>query len=336
MWATAIGSLPHRDVEAACRMTLLHLDTAPAWPQLPRRTFRENMYAQYSEGMPGVVVDEEGKRVFLRRGEGLLDEVERAYQAYLDGETREFAIGEDYAAGLYAFARIVSESERSYPVLKGQVTGPVSYGLTVLDENKRPLLYDEQMADVMVRVLNMKARWMEEFLRGTGKAEQVLIFFDEPYLVSVGSALVNLDREKVVEYLRACTENLQCLTGSHCCGNTDWSILFQSGLDVVNFDAYNYLESIALYPEELTGFLERGGMLAWGLVPNNEEVYRVDADDLARRFEEGVDLLKKRGVPEDLLRERSLVTPSCGLEGVGEDAAERAYAMTAELARLLG
>jgi methionine synthase II (cobalamin-independent) len=336
MWATAIGSLPHRDPEEACRMTLRYLEWAPAWPQLPRRSFRENMYAQYSEGMPGVVVDENERRVHLRRDEGLFEGLERAYQAYLDANAGEFAISEDFAAGLHAFTRIVSEGDRKYPVLKGQITGPVSYGLTVLDENKRPMLYDEQVADAMVRVLNLKARWMEGVLRGTGRTEQVLIFFDEPYLVSVGSALVSLDRERVVNYLRACVENLGCLTGSHCCGNTDWSILFQAGLDVVSFDAFNYMESLALYPEEPTAFLERGGILAWGLVPNTEEVYRVDADGLARRFEEGVSLLRGRGVPEDLLRERSMVTPSCGLEGVEEEAAERAYALTAELARFLG
>jgi methionine synthase II (cobalamin-independent) len=294
------------------------------------------MYAQYSEGMPGVLVDVEERRVQLHRGESLLEELERVYQAYLDGDAGEFAIGGDHAAGLHAFVRMVSGGDRKYPILKGQVTGPVSYGLTVLDENKRPLLYDEQVADAMVRVLNLKARWMEGVLRGTGRAEQVMIFFDEPYLVSVGSALVSLDREKVVSYLRACAEDLGCLTGSHCCGNTDWSILFQASLDVVSFDAFNYMESLALYPEDLAVFLERGGMLAWGLVPNSEEVYRVEADHLARRFEEGVALLRERGVPEDLLRERSMVTPSCGLEGVSEEAADRAYALTAELARLLG
>ncbi len=335
MLATAIGSLPHGDPDKACRMTLRFLEEAPAWPQLPRRSFLENMYAQYSEGMPGVVVDEAGRRVFVRRGEEVFGQLEEVYRAYLDGSTEKFAIGEDHASGLHAFVREVTSQQVTYPVLKGQVTGPISYGLTVLDEDKRPMLYDDQLADAMIRVLNLKARWMEELLRDTGRAEQVMIFFDEPYLVSVGSALVSLSRERVVEALRACREGLGCLVGAHCCGNTDWSILFQAGLDVVNFDAYHYMESMSLYPEELTAFLENGGVLAWGLVPSTEEVYQVNADVLARRFEEGVELLVERGVPEDTLRERSILTPSCGLEGLDEEGAERAYAIASQLAHLL-
>jgi len=333
--ATAIGSLPHRDAEEACALTLRYLTEAPAWPQLPHRDFRENMYAQYSEGLPGVVVDPEGRKVFCDTGRDLLAEMEEVLRAYLDGDLEWAAISEDYASGLYALSRRLAGEGRKYPLLKGQVTGPVSFGLTVLDRGNRPILYHDQMAEVMVKLLNLKARWMEGFLRNTGAAEEVLIFLDEPYLVSVGSALVSVSRDLVVDSIRGCTEGLGCLTGAHCCGNTDWTLLFQAGLDVVNFDAYGYMESLALYPEELSRFLEGGGVLAWGLVPNTPAVDGEEVEDLVRRFEEGVALLASRGVDEDLLRERAMVTPSCGLEGLSEERAERAYRLAAEVSAAL-
>jgi len=335
MMATAIGSLPYTDPEEACAVTLRHLTEVPAWPQLPRRDFRENMYAQYSEGLPGVVVDKERRKVYCDTSRDLLPEVEEVYRAYLDGDYASMTISPEYAAGLHAFAARVEEEGKVYPILKGQVTGPISFGLTVLDENDRPILYNDQLADAMVRVLNMKARWMESFLRGTGAAEDVLIFFDEPYLVSVGSALVSVGPERVVDSIRQCMEGLSCLTGAHCCGNTDWTLLFKAGVRVVNFDAYQYMESMALYPAEVTAFLEAGGVLAWGLVPNNAAVDGETVESLARRFEEGVDLLASRGVDRGLLARRAMITPTCGLEGLTAERAERAYTLTNKLSGLL-
>ena len=335
MMATAIGSLPYTDPQEACAVTLKYLREAPAWPQLPRRDFRENMYAQYSEGLPGVVVDLERRKVFCDTSGDLLPGIEEVYRAYLEGDYDSLPVTAEYAAGLHAMAARLEEEGKVYPVLKGQVTGPISFGLTVMDENNRPILYNDDLAGAMVKLLNLKARWMEGFLRETGAAEEVLIFFDEPYLVSVGSALVSVSPERVVDSLRQCAEGLTCLTGAHCCGNTDWTLLFQSGLQVVNFDAYSYLDSLALYPGEVAAFLEGGGTLAWGLAVNNKEIDGESVDSLARRFEAGVELLASRGVPRDLLYERAMFTPACGLDGVTAQQAEKAYSLTAQLSERL-
>jgi hypothetical protein len=335
MMATAIGSLPYTDPEEACTVTLAHLREAPVWPQLPQRDFKENMYAQYSEGLPGVVVDERERKVYCDTSIDLLPEIEKVYRAYLEGDYAAVSISEDYAAGLHAFAARVRSEGRVYPILKGQVTGPFSFGLTITDENNRPILYNDDLAEAMVKLLNLKARWMEAFLRETGAAGEVLIFFDEPYLVSVGSALVSVSPEWVVDSLQQCAEGLTCLTGAHCCGNTDWTLLFRAGVQVVSFDAFQYMESMALYPSELEEFLAGGGILAWGQVPNNEGLVSETAESLARRFEAGVDLLVSRGVSPGLLLERSMFTPACSLAGLDGKEAERGYELTAELSDLL-
>ncbi|MHC4698797.1 MAG: hypothetical protein ACYTFA_18880, partial [Planctomycetota bacterium] len=47
-------------------------------------------------------------------------------------------------------------------------------------------------------------------------------------------------------------------------GNTDWSIPVDAGANIVNFDAYEYGETIALYPEHMKRLIvERRDALAW-------------------------------------------------------------------------
>ena len=47
------------------------------------------------------------------------------------------------------------------PVVKGQVTGPVSWGLTVADQNRKPVLYDDVLAEAVAKHLRLKATWSE-------------------------------------------------------------------------------------------------------------------------------------------------------------------------------
>ncbi len=335
-WFTvsAIGSFPHTDPHAACDLILECLDELPVWPQLPHRGFQENMYAQYAEGMPGAVLDLAAAKIWCEAGEGLIEEVEAAYGAYLEGNTQAFAISRERAEGLYVFAEKLRSCPGRFPAVKGQVTGPISFGLTVGDQNNRPILYNETLADAMVKVLAMKARWMEEFLLASGALE-VVTFFDEPYLVSVGSALVSVSPEQVIAALNECAAAVRGTTGVHCCGNTDWSILTRTDIDTLNFDAYDFMESVALYPQDIQMFLERGGRLAWGLVPNSQAYRSETAESLADRFEAGVRLLEQRGVDRKLLLEKCMVTPSCGLDGLSVPDSEAVVRLTRELSETL-
>ena len=116
--------------------------------------------------------------------------------------------------------------------MKGQVTGPISFGLTVTDHDRRPALYDETLADAMARHLRLKAAWMEREL--SRLSPTTIIFVDEPYLTSLGSAFVALDNETVIKLTNEALGGLQGLSGMHCCGNTDWSVLMATNIDILN------------------------------------------------------------------------------------------------------
>jgi len=334
---TTIGSLPHADPGEACSLMLDALPEMPAWPQLPKRSFLENMYAQYSEGLPGIRVDEENGRILFQVDESLEAELERFYQAVIDEELEKFAISEEYAAGLQYFVSgpFLPELEKR-AFVKGQVTGPISFGLTVTDQSRRASLYNETLEQVIVKGLTLKSKWESQVLRRAAPGAKVVMFFDEPYLVSVGSALINVSREQLIRDIKECLEGSGAdLTGVHCCGNTDWSILFETGVDIVNFDAFDYLDRFIAYGEEIKEHIQRGGMIAWGVVPNDERVFDGTGEMLAGIVESAFDILESRGIDRLALANQSMITPACGLGSASVEVAERVLHLLADVSGTL-
>ncbi len=322
---TAIGSLPHTDPRKACSLIAKYLPEIPLWPQLPKRSFLENMYVQYSEGFPGLVLDQ--NKIYVNLSRGFEKTLEKLYAAYLENKIEEFAIGERYAAGLYEF---IGHRQEHTSAVKGQVTGPITWGMTVTDENRRPVLYDETAADAVVKLLNMKARWQEKKLREL--SDNTIIFLDEPYMSSIGSALVSIPREHVIELLEGAFDGIKGLKGIHCCGNTDWSLILDTSVDIVSFDAYTYSHTIALYQEALEKFLDGGGILAWGIVPHEEKAVNNEAvSTLLDRLTDAMAGIERKGIKRNKIIEQSLLTPACGLGAVSEEVAEHTLSMLSEL-----
>ena len=324
-----IGSVPHIDSAAICERLVSTLDI-PAWPQLPHRTFKENMYVQFGKALPGVIVDESRERILFDTADDLTPALERFYEHYLADDLEYFGLSTETAQGFYSALDTLSAIPGEWA--KGQVTGPISLGLTVTDEQLRASLYNELLADTIVKNAAMNARWQVRQLRK--QRPNVVIFVDEPYMASFGSAYISLSREQVITMLDevfAAIHQEGALAGVHCCANTDWSVLLATTVDILNLDAFGYLENLALYPAELRAFLDRGGTIAWGMIPNDETIVTVTASQLAERMRAGLELISQkaiaRGVPlaaKDF-EGHSLLTPSCGLGSASVDTAERVF-----------
>lgn len=323
---TIIGSMPHTDPEAACSDIVRHLKDIPVWPQLPRRSFLENMYVQYSQGFPGTVV--EGNRIYVDRSQDLTGPLEEFYTAYLENDIDKYPIGPDYAAGLHRFLAMDNLSPLA---VKGQVTGPVTWGLTVTDKEKKAIIYDDVLGDVVPKLLRLKASWQERELSRISK--NTVIFVDEPYMAAFGSVGVMLSKEQVVSLLEEVFAGIKGLKGVHCCGNTDWSILLGTSVDIISFDAYNYARSLTLYPSQVKKFLDRGGAIAWGIIPNDEQsVGKESAASLNDRLEEAMAPFAREDIPFEQLIKQGLLTPSCGLGSIAtEEAAIRVLELLTEL-----
>lgn len=333
--ATSIGSFPHLDEREVLPIILRDFPDIPFWPQLPKRSFLEEMVAQYSEGFPGMKRDEKEKRFWVDTCSEFEEKVERFYQAVENEELNFFRISEDYAGGLRLLKALSQEEVRKkIQYIKAQVTGPITFGLSLTDQEKRPIFYDSTLKDILIRHLSFKARWLEKILHDLFPGIPTIIFFDEPGLSAFGSAFSGLNQEDVALSLNQCFSAVEGLKGTHCCGNTDWSLLLSTKLDILSFDAYGYFENLSLYPKELRAFLERGGILAWGIVPTSEEVLKEDAQSLVNRFKKGVEILSKEGI-DPVLLERAILTPSCGTASLPIDLSERVCHLTAEVSRML-
>ena len=328
-----VGSLPLISATEAWAWTLKYTPDLPVWAQLPRRSYLENMYAQFSEGFPGVVVDLEAERTYVDRSQDLDRDMERLYVAYLQNDLEYGVLSPEYAAALHQLLTTPGLLPAPPFAIKGQVTGPISWGLTVVDQDRRPLLYDEVMADAIGKHLRLKAAWQEQKLQPF--APQTIMFVDEPYMSSYGSGFVSLNREQVLTLLQEVFAGIAGLKGVHCCGNTDWSVLLDTSVDILSLDAYTYAESLALYPEAVAVFLERGGIIAWGIVPSGAQAMSETAEGLAARLHAALELLVKKGISKDRLFSSGLVTPSCGTGSLQPLVSERVLALTAEVSALM-
>ena len=326
--ATGIGSTPHTNSLTATNFVLETFQDLPFWPQLPRRAFRENMYVQFGEYLPGIRVEDEEEHVWVELGAGWFDAAEAFYAAFLEEDAARFAPSPEYAAGLYELLGR-GPLEGAWAI-KGQVTGPISLGLQVTDQDLRPALYDDMMRDVIVKNVLRHAQWQEAQLRAI--CPRTIISVDEPFLSMVGSAYASLSCEGVTAALEEIFSGLQGWTCTHCCANTDWSMLLETSVDILSFDAYEYAEYLALYPDSLRGFLARGGMLAWGVIPNTGEAAEtITLDGAWEVLERAMVLFERKGFNRRELLPRSFITPACGTGTLSVPVAERVMRMAAEL-----
>ncbi len=315
--ATGIGSLPHVDPQKAIDLMLSSMQEVPYWPQLPSLGFRENMYAQFSTRLPGVRIDGRRKRITVDLNDY---DPEEFYLSVVSEDVSHFSYPKDSFHGLYAL--LEASKGKRFKAVKGQITGPVSAGLQILDQSGKPAIYDEAYGEIIRRNLNMQAKWQADKLREL--SDRPLIFLDEPSLTLIGTPFASVSQRQVVEWIDEVLTGVVAVKGLHCCGNTDWPLVLSTGIDILSFDAYNYAHTVSLFPREVSSFLERGGVIAWGLIPNMEEqIAKETVGTLLDRFEGYMDMLFRKGMDLDLLLESSLITPQCGLGGLEEEKAER-------------
>ncbi|PIZ15534.1 hypothetical protein COY52_09520 [Candidatus Desantisbacteria bacterium CG_4_10_14_0_8_um_filter_48_22] len=316
--ATGIGSLPCRDVSSAVELVLCNCPDLPYWPQLARVDPRENMFLQFSERLPCLKPDLEKKSVRWDASVNREQELVRFYENLLAKNYGYFRISPDFARGLYALLDKAGTLKNKF--IKGQVIGPVTFLSSITGADGKFLIYDEEITEASVKGLGAKAVWQAEEIKKAGKLP--IIFFDEPYLSSLGSAHFPVSREKAIELLNGLIdfvkEQENALIGIHCCGNTDWSLVLDVKIDILSFDAFGYSGNFVLYPDNIKKFLGRGGMIAWGIVPTTEYKKGISVGSLSEKLDKALKSLAGKGVDRNTVLKNSLFTPSCGMGTLDE------------------
>ena len=317
---TGIGSFPFTDVDEALDLIFETCPEIPFWPQLPKRAHYENMYIPFLEGVPCIVVDEKEGTAFMdtESAEG----IEEFYENVQNGNLEAFRITEKFAPGFYRFLERLKERNEAVKFIKTQITGPFSMGLGLKDEKGKPVIYNYGYFDIIKNALHMKAQWMIATIKAQFPDKGIIIFFDEPYMVSFGSAYVSISKEETINLFNDVLKGIPALRGIHCCGNTDWSVLFNTDVDIVNYDAFNYLETIFYFKDDLKRFINRGGRIAPGIVPSAEEVMNATAADMERIMEKFQSAMTEKVGPQGL--RDLIVTTSCGVGSLQPEEASHA------------
>ncbi len=335
-----IGSFPMNDHLAASRLIMNYTPAIPLWVQLPIFP-EEGMLMQFLPGMPGVV--SQGGKFFIDAAAGSFDDdlllFFEDYMATQEDPDRlpasRFALTETTGKGMAALLAALSRLASQPAAVKGQVTGPVTFCTGVRDQDGRAIFYNETLREAAVKHLALNARWQVRTLSGQGCP--VIIFIDEPALAGFGSSeLISISKEEILGCLREVVEAIHTdggLAGIHVCANTDWSLVLESGADIVNFDAYAYFDRFVLYGPQIRKFLESGRFLAWGIVPTlkPEEIERETVDSLYAAMTRRFCQIEALGIAPATLRALSFITPSCGLGSLTLDQANRVLVLTRDL-----
>lgn len=340
--ATGIGSLPHSEPKAALDLIWRSVPTAPHWPQLPNLGVESSFVGQFLRPLIETgVIDGFATPRFQVEAPDWSDRMARFYELYLRAENGDdealesFGFTTEGGVGFESFCTDMEQRDTQGVLLvKGQLSGPLTVGMQITHANRRASYYDETQRELLVKALAMHAEWQTRRLGRLGYP--VLMSIDDPSLYAYGTSThVTLGRESLIAHLNEVTEGILRqggLPAAHVCAGTDWTLLFDSKVQVVNFDAYEYMTSMIVLAEPLNDFLERGGIISWGIVPTSAKAFEETVESLQDRLEGNMSELVKRGVNEARLRTQSMLTPSCGTGTLELALAERVYVLLKGLA----
>lgn len=331
-----IGSLPLENHEEATELIFEYTPQIPLWPQLPVYK-EEGMILQFVPGFPGLTTA--NGKIFINTDSPTFEtELLAFYEEYLmvtEGgaplsESR-FLLTPDVAKGFYTFLAEAEKEKDHLTGLKGQTTGPITFCTGLVDQAGRAIFYNDQLRDAAVKHLAMKARWQTQKMVEMGG--QSIMFFDEPGLAGLGSsALITITSEDIIACFREVFEAVRAekgLNGVHVCANTEWPVLFDSGVDIVSYDAYSYFDKLILYSDHLVEFFSRGGILATGIVPTTPEFIDIETvDSLVEKWFEQSRQLQAIGIDAKTVYQQTLITPSCGTGTVSADQARKVLELT--------
>ena len=344
---TAIGSLPHDNPEKAVELVFKYFPDIPVIGQLTNVSQKEDMLSQYNENIPGIIFDETDNRWYMdQESETFFEELE---EFFLDYESivneknfealEKYAISENHCSTLPIFLRKLKETKPAFS--KGQIIGPFTFGTSLVDRDKKCIFYDETLKEIALKGLTLKALWLIKKFKEASPESKPIIFMDEPTISQYGtSAFITVKKEDVISSISEIASVLHengALVGIHCCGKSDWSLITESGVDILNFDGFYFGESLSLFSKEIENFLKKGGKIAWGIVPtlDVDSLETSNIEILAKKFEEAKTYLINKGIDEKLINENAFITPSCGAGSLTVEQAEKAMRLTSELAEFL-
>jgi len=314
-----VGPLPLSDPADAVGVALsglVSLPTIPSGPANPASGLpNTSLLAQSVAGVDGATVGPAGTLI--------VDPVHLAH----DGDRSGFELSDSaFAMTRLALGHLSGEGETES--LRVPFLGPASLALA-LHEAGVPLVRATALArDV---VAHRAVALLQAARAATGRST-LLMVMSEPGLAGGHHPTFPLSRSEVRSLLAPVVNALDCadhellaatglppgsrlLIGVHIEGPADWTPIIDSGASLLSLPV-DHAQSIPA--ATLADFLERGGWIDWGVVPIDRPIGSGD-EMLWRRLSGLWCTLVGGGVDPMLLRTRSIVSPSGGLDNFARE-----------------
>jgi hypothetical protein len=301
---TAMGIMPHDDIDEALKLAFT-MDI-PFWPQLPRVSFREDMYVQAMENFPGVRIDEAGGRLFVDT-DSFLEDIPEYLKKEKDPDFFRLSAGHSRV-----YRSFLDMDLSSYRSIRGQVISPISLSLRIPDENGKPIVYNDEIRSLAFSYIRNKVNVQyEELAQKNGRA---FVWIDDPGLEAIFSAMCGYDNLKAKEELTLFFEGVEGPRGLHLCGRPDWDFLLSLNIEILSFNAYAFGDVFVTY-DRVKEFIENGNIVSWGIVPTLfEEFTREDVEGLGERLTAMWGVLEDKGLDRATIARQAILAPAtCNL-----------------------
>ena len=336
---TAIGSLPHHNIDAALAFSFQM--GIPFLPQIPIRNPWEYMIAQALEGLPGLQAMPDGSvQLDINVWNGRHRSLDEKLLVAFDHSDQHFAFEpfEPSAPTSSSWQPFIWElEERKTPVAKIQLVGPLTAQWALQVKDGTSLEKYPEVATQIYRLVLARALAMGRRLQSLDV--QPILFLDEPAFFGFNGKnprhLVALAELKLM--IQTLKKN-QIQVGLHCCSDTDWSIVLPLGLDILSIDVDLSLASLLSHEAAVEKFLGAGGRLSLGVIPTPKtpgSLQAMRARDLLGSLRSQLSaLLPGNASLQKKILATAIYTPACGLAFHSIPDAEAVLALLCEIQKI--
>ncbi len=326
--ATAIGSMPGSDPVEAAAVVVGELPDLPHLPELPGRGLGTDIIGRTAALLVDIAVEvvPTAYRVTARPGAD--------HRRAVDHLRRD----------IDAFEQAVERAGTRPPLVKVQVAGPWTLTSEVeLPRGHRVLTDQGALREFTSSLAEGLAAHVAEVRKRTGA--DVVVQLDEPSLPAVLAGVLPTPsrlgtvaavpepdaRETLGALVTAAREATGRPVVVHCCApRPPVALIRESGADAIALDATLLEGTPAVLTDQLGEAFDGGCVLFLGLVPTTAPATAPTLERLARP---ALDLVDRLGFPRELLAERAVPTPTCGLAGASASWARRALSLARDLGR---
>lgn len=262
------------------------------------------MYVQTSQNFPGISVNCEQQRLTF--------DTRDFHQELWDytskmTHTETFALTDTYSL---VYNNFLQKDLTQFAAIKGQIVGPISIGYYILDEKRRPIIYNNEVRILLNDFIRNKIN--SQYRQLTRKNPNAFIWIDEPGLNYVFSGLFAYNDQQAKEDYQYLLAGLEGPKAIHLCININLPYLLELGAEMISFDAY-HLELIPhKYAAAITEYIYQGGIISWGIVPTeiSELTHETPRTLLKRILDYWHQISTYSGIPESKIAEQALIAPA--------------------------